>query len=322
MLPQACISVLEKHAPEYFSLDADARELWRATLGDNSTLYKAIQLSLMVDSYGMTEKKAKKRLKFQGKKRFNPDEQAWLNYHMLFLTGIGRDNFVLNECLADGVTLLDYPTLLAYDKEDFLFQEHARERDFNIPAKHTYKGSLAASWARCVKDGKLTYINLSMAGYYIHFELEEVEHTLFDSHLPHSYYKGENHGQKSGGGFLWDMRINANGKEALYEAMRTASREYINSRTDALLEEMDAANLSQIWMVANPNSLGDSKDDLNYSVVFSDKSVLDVSFTNFLSDVAARAGDMRVLETLIEREKSAYTAWFEKTLAEKEAGGL
>ncbi|WP_457664999.1 hypothetical protein [Thiolapillus sp.] len=42
-------------------------------------------------------------------------------------TGIGEDYIDLNECMAEGKTLLDFPTLYDYDYVDYLFQEEAQD---------------------------------------------------------------------------------------------------------------------------------------------------------------------------------------------------
>jgi len=58
------------------------------------------------------------------------NDLSQLNWAGLLTTGIGEDYIYLNECMAEGKTLLDFPTLYDYDYADYLFQEEARKRDF------------------------------------------------------------------------------------------------------------------------------------------------------------------------------------------------
>jgi hypothetical protein len=44
-----------------------------------------------------------------------------LNWASLLMTGIGEDYIYLNECMAEGKSLLDFPTLYDYDYAGYLF---------------------------------------------------------------------------------------------------------------------------------------------------------------------------------------------------------
>jgi hypothetical protein len=54
--------------------------------------------------------------------------QNRVNELLLPLTGIGDDSFYLNEHLGERRSILDFPTLRAYDEDEHDFQEGARPR--------------------------------------------------------------------------------------------------------------------------------------------------------------------------------------------------
>lgn len=315
-MPPACSDALLALAPAYFTMSADEQDQWRASLTTREdNLYKTLQHHLLVHGLGMDSKKAAKHLNYNSKKRLKGKKLDWLNQHMIHLTGVGVDRFSLNEFLGDGKTILDYPTLYHYDYADFLFQETARHEQFSIPPKTQYNGSLHATWARLLIEGTLSYLSLSMLASHVLFALEEMEYTMMEDAIPHSYDNGPNHMKKVQGGFQFDLVLNANGRETLYEDMRKASQAYIQERFDQIAQEQQARAANTVWIVEQ-NSLPGEK---NHTAVFSDPTALHVRFTHFLEDCGAKAGDPDVLKNLVEREKDAYKTWFETTLAQKDA---
>jgi hypothetical protein len=68
------------------------------------------------------------------------DLQNRVNELLLPLIGIGADSFFLNEHLGEGRSILDFPTLRAYDEDDFVFQERARADEDASCVKQPYLG--------------------------------------------------------------------------------------------------------------------------------------------------------------------------------------
>ena len=59
-----------------------------------------------------------------------------LNWARLLTAGIGEDYIYLNESMAEGKTLLDFPTLYDYDYADYVFQRRSTQAGLSGLQRH------------------------------------------------------------------------------------------------------------------------------------------------------------------------------------------
>lgn len=103
-----------------------------------------------------------------------------LNWARLLTTGIGEDYVYLNECMAEGKTLLDFPTLYDYDYADYLFQEEARKRDFTDYKGIEYYIYQHPSWVRLLIQQRFYYATFTSLATYV---LDDIEFAEVESFL-------------------------------------------------------------------------------------------------------------------------------------------
>ena len=95
---------------------------------------------------------------------FNDEQYLILNSTLLPFQGIGKNNFFLNEHLADGVTLLDFPTLGDYARDDHHYQQQVRKREDPAYKVQAYRGDLFPSWARLRRRKSIKVATLGYSG--------------------------------------------------------------------------------------------------------------------------------------------------------------
>jgi hypothetical protein len=129
---------LMKVRPEYFGWSPAEQERYGVAIpeGDHDRLCQALLQELW--NRKIRSPRAAARAAF----RLPLAEQHRWNGIVLPLTGVGNDCFFLNEGFAAGKSILDFPTLLAYDESDYRFQEKARKKDDSTYPGGTYRGSL------------------------------------------------------------------------------------------------------------------------------------------------------------------------------------
>jgi hypothetical protein len=207
------------------------------------------------------------------------------NETILPLLGIGEDCFYLNEWLGDGVTLLDFATLRDYDHDDFLFQEKSRREADAGYAGRPYRGTLDFCWARLFVDRRFTYASLSMAAGFLLAQLEEQALATLDALVPHRFVPGRDHGKREGVGYAWDMRVDADGKEAVLEDLQALVFDYERRRHDELAELWDRTAAKGVFIRQQ-----DSADESNADFVFASTAALEaVHFRTFVRDCRAIA---------------------------------
>ncbi len=106
----------------YHAWTPQEQERFRATIGEDGS--RRIQCVLLDELLGI-------------KCRTDEVDEVWndlpltdlnqLNWARLLTAGVGEDYIYLNECMAEGTTLLDFPTLYDYDYANYLFQEEAQD---------------------------------------------------------------------------------------------------------------------------------------------------------------------------------------------------
>lgn len=86
-----------------------------------------------------------------------------------------------------------------------------------------------------------------MAAGYIYAQLADAAQELLARIIPYEYVPGKHHGKAEGGGWRWDMRVDAKGQEGIFEELRQQIWAYEHERYDALLSsrtgvKIDAAS--------------------------------------------------------------------------------
>lgn len=211
---------LIKVRPEYFGWSSAEQERYGVTIPpkDHEHLCRA----LLQELWGRKVRSSKAAAR--AATHLPLDEQHLWNETILPLVGIGKACFFLNEYFAEGETILDFPTLLAYDEDDHRFQEAARKKEEPTYQSTPYRGSLYLTWARLFVGAQFTYATLTMAAGYILCALEEVASALTQELIPHRFVPGKHHGKVEGKCYRWDQRIDAGGRfSSLYRVVERHS---------------------------------------------------------------------------------------------------
>lgn len=224
-----------------------------------------------------------------------------LNATTLPLAGIGEDSFFLNEYFAEGTSLLSFSTVYDYDLADHEFQEEARAKETPAYVRRPYHGRLYFRWARLFVDEVFTYANLSMVAGYLQDLAEERASEIVDELIPHRHVDGKNHGKRSGKGFEWDLRIDADGKEDLLDELRSYQYGYVVQRSLALAESWDQRGSKAVYIVVR-----DIAGESNQDFLFSDMAALKaVRFRSFVRDCRQLARPVAELAPDIDAERQA-----------------
>ena len=239
---------------------------------------------------------------------FDDAQNLRLTRALLPISGIGADSFVLNEHLAENVTLLDFPTLYDYAQDDYVFQEAARKQLNPEHEDKPFQGDLHFCWARLLIDNAFYYATLSSAASYINGLLETLGAEKIDQLIPHDYVPGKDHGEREDEGFIWDLRVEAAGLERQLEELQDRFQRYLAERHKVLLDEFDRQAQGRVYLRDRS-----TEAELNMDFVFSDKTALQaVRFKHFMADCRQFAGDDEELKRIEEEERSALIAYLDK----------
>ena len=138
--------------------------------------------------------------------------------------------------------------------------------------------------------------------------LENWGHEFINATVPHTWVNNDDHGKKVPGGRIWSQRVNANGKEDLYEALTKAEREYNQERYIQLQIRFAQEARGETWLIARTGD-GHLSWEINHDAIFSDPSALDkIRFSAFNDDMHASAGDLEWLEALEKEERDQQRA--------------
>ncbi|MFP5405227.1 MAG: hypothetical protein ACLGHY_02405, partial [Gammaproteobacteria bacterium] len=153
--------------PEFFGWSVEAQSRYRASLPgeDRAAIVKLLLGSLKAGA------PVEELIAQDNDGRLPLELQHLLNERLQPLIGIGEDAFYLNEYLPEGQSVLDFPTLRAYDEDDHRFQESARAREDPTHVPQPYLGALHGCWARARVGNRLTYLTLSMAAAHLYDEI-------------------------------------------------------------------------------------------------------------------------------------------------------
>lgn len=265
--------------PDYFALPFPDRLRYRVDLPkvDRQGIVAAL---LKLHGHAYADSIAREEAERQVAVELQNQINEWLQP----LIGLGEAAFSLNEHFEPGRSLLDFQTLLAYDQNSHAFQEDARSAEDPDYVRRSYAGALNGTWARCLRDGRLCYLTLTMAASRVIERIDEAANEEMERLIPHRYVLGPNHGREEYGQIQWDQRVDAAGQEGLLEELQRRVWAFESERLCALQLEFNQRPLGATFLVESPYTTTDPGEQ-GLLVVFSDPSALErTRFTSFLSD--------------------------------------
>ena len=283
----------------YYAWTPEEQECFRATMNEDAR--RRVQRVLLDDLLDI---------------RCQTDEvdEAWknvsltdlntLNWARLLTTGIGEDYIHLNECMAEGKTLLDFPTLYDYDHADYLFQEEARKRDFTDYEGIEYFAYQHPSWVRLLMQDQFYYATFTSLATYVLDEIESAGEEIIQQLIPHEYVDGKNHGKQEQGGFLWDVKIDAAGQEAQLDELRSRWYGYQRKRWLAL-SKSNSQRPPAVYVHDK-----DWDDDPHRFFVFTNERTLkQIRWRHFLSDCRPLLAEYAEVEKFLAEETDRANDW-------------
>ncbi|MBL3599590.1 MAG: hypothetical protein JMN25_06950 [gamma proteobacterium endosymbiont of Lamellibrachia anaximandri] len=279
--------------PAYFSWVHERQEHFRAKMDDDAR--NRIQCSLLASLCGIGCNSAKE-VNNAWEAVSNADLYP-LNWAKLLTSGIGEDYLYLNESMEEDTSILDVSTLYEYDYADYLYQEHARFRDFLEYEGSGYFGISHSLWIRLLIEGQLYYGTVTSLTTHLMEEIDDAGSDYIDKLIPSKLVEGENNGKRQGGGFLWDMHTDANGLEGQLEELKRRWWAYQNERHDALGEALSS------WAPAIYTKDENWDDDPSRTFIFTNSDSLKrVRWRHFLSDCALLQTPLSDTDDLLKRE--------------------
>lgn len=274
-LRRALISI----RPDFFGLSPEQQLLLRMNLpvADRQAIVAALLAAHGHDqSLELAEKESTGRLETSVQHRIN----EWLQP----LIGIGEDAFSFNESFRPDRALLDFRTLLDYDRDDHEYQELARKELDPAYAPRPYAGALNWTWARCMFDGRLCYLTLSMAATHLIHCIENAAFIEVDRLILNRYVPRPDNGQAEKGFIRWSHRVEAGGQEALLGELQQRIWAYLAARQTDLQVEFNSQSRASTYLSdsSDPES---TVEEQNLTIVFSDpRALVRVRLTSFLRD--------------------------------------
>ncbi len=232
------------------------------------------------------------------------DERNQIDWARLLTTGIGEDYIYLNERMAEGKTLLDFPTLYDYDYADYLFQEEARKRDFLHYSGMAYYAYQHPSWIRLLIQDQFYYATFTSLATYVIDKIGFAGNEIIQQIIPHKYVEGKNHGKQEQDGLLWDMKVDAAGQEAQLDELKSRWGGYRQERWLAL----NQSNLQRPSAVYEHDE--DWGDDPHRVFIFTnEKTLKQIRWRHFLSDCKPLMAEYAEVEKLVAEEIDRANVW-------------
>jgi hypothetical protein len=233
-------------------------------------------------------------------------ERGLLNKEKLFYNGIGSHFFSFNEQDNKGI-VLNNKTLYDYDKNNFFEQAKIIDEYNGVfdKSKHDYKNlKLFHDWCRLFVDSKLVYGVLDSLGVYVYSILETFLDEKVDEIYPYEFVDGDDHGKEVEGGFLWDMKIDANGKEKQLDELKTKVYNdfFYKGFYDDVVDYCESLKLNTVFVKRDKDEDGISDF---FVFVFSDKEIAKkIKFNNFYNDVTQNeSNDWEKVNAIIDKYK-------------------
>lgn len=281
--------------PSYFGWTVEHQERYRLTIPDDHAFL--IERQLFKELFGI-EIRSEDDVK-QAYDAFRSKDYLRYNTAILPIKGIGEDYFFLNEHLGEK-TLLDFETLYDYDLDDHNFQETARRKESPDYVRKPYRGALYLVWARLFADGQFTYATLSCAAGYVFSQTDPYGHDVIKELIPHRYVEGDHHGKREGTGYLFDLRVDADGREEQLDELQDRYFRYQIDHYDEQRDLWDQEALGAAYIIQD-----DHDDDPNLAFIFTDKTAMrQIRFRHFLRDSRVIERDPALLHQRIDTEKT------------------
>ncbi len=285
-----------KFVPDYFSWDKKRQEQYRVDTPEEDA-FKIMQFLLreLFDISVSNDDEVE-----DAWRAMNEVQCSKINATLLPIKGIGEDFFYLNEAFPGQKNLLSFETLYDYDFDDYKFQENSREKEQKDYEKKPYRGSLYLTWAHLMIDDSFSYGVLSMVAGYLYCQLDEYGNDYMETLIPHKFIHGKNHGKAQGDGYLFDLKIDANGLQSQLNELKHRFWKHLSEVYERLVDEFDKKSKQRVFIL-NQSQVGNP----NHHFVFTDKEILKrIHFKTFMRCCrAAEQTDHSLLSRKLEEEK-------------------
>lgn len=312
-MPPEANRALMKYAPEYFTMTDEEKQKFSLALRsskDTDKLNSNIQDFIEREIGGVDFKRTQTD---DAEIKWEEEDDRWhkyteatktrINEVLLYIFGIGDNYFFLNE-FGGAESLQQHTTLGAFDEADHDFQEKCKLEDENLP-NHTkiepYRLSLRC-WARMIIEDKFYYSNLDAIQWQLYYGMEELGYEIIDTLIPNEFVNGPDHGKEADGGYLWDMKSDANGLEPQLDELKSRSYKFLTNRVKELTEEFEAANIHGVYIKDSSE-----EDDPHLNFIFTDTEVIkDINFMTFYDDCMKNKRDISEYNEREEKERDLY----------------
>ena len=203
-----------------------------------------------------------------------------LNAHTTAMTGIGDNSFTLNE----------------FQRKALLKESKNANKQESLP----YRLYLNHNWVRFLDDENcFHYSTLSSLSFYLFDALDEEERLLIEALIPYKWAEGKDHEKEVDGGFLWDMKQDANGREAQLEALQDRARDYRHKRLDELNSQFHNETDPAVYFLKDHDDLEGPRWDI---VIKNAETAKQITIQHYLRDCEALLETNDQLERLKEDE--------------------
>ncbi len=222
-----------------------------------------------------------------------------VNAHMLFCTGFGQYPFSFDEMIPAKL-VSQFPTV-----HDYILQYHQEKLNNLIEQGHDPKQSLfdfdIGDWIRFFdKHYNFHYGNLYSPINYLYTELDS--DALIAELIPHSYVEGPNHNKETklsndDSIYKWDMILDANGLETLYEYLKQFSRQTMLAMAQELLKEIQMLP-PKVYYLDPPQQYGESDIATKHIVMLNPQTAKKIRFEYFIEDIESMLAQDNELEKI------------------------
>ena len=227
-----------------------------------------------------------------------------VNWAKLLTEGIGENYIYLNECMAKDKSLLDFNTLHDYDYNDYLFQEQCISKDLPAYKGQDYYAYKHPCWVRLLASGQFYYATFLSLATYLTDEIESAGSDHIRQLIPHDYVDGKDNGKPEKGGFLLDLKIDANGLEAQLEELKSRWHPYLQQRWLELSKEND--NLAPAVHTLDM----DWDTDPHRFFIFNNAAALKkIRWRHFISDCEPIFADFSAVAKQLKEEIEGAITW-------------
>ena len=296
---------LEQCAPDYLGLSFENREAQRAAwaLSGNDE----IRAHLLRHALGKTPEEI--GAIDNGDLDLSDSESHQLNTFNQQVEGVGEDFFSWDEYLPCDQNTLSFRTVADYDRALQDWQKRVRADEDNNGDAQVYRDPMRGEWVRYLEKGKLRYGTLCSRIGFIAAALERVGWDLLMELVPFEYIEGPNHGVPAGEGLVsLDLRLGAQGLEALYRALSEAIFYLEQKRREEMQAEKFDDREIAVWVINDSDWFSDAEPNYTRIVFASSEAMSRVRTTSLLADCAEIAGEMAELRAIFNKEVAQFTS--------------